>query len=386
VNALAPHTPRKAVNRTAGSEAWKIVRLGDVAEQCLGKMLDAKKNKGEPYPYLRNPNVKWFDIDLSDLQLMPFESHELDRFGVRKGDVLICEGGEAGRAAIWESPRTDVKIQKAIHRVRPGPELFNRFFVYRLMYDYFNGQLANYYTGTTINHFTGQNLAQYEFALPPLPEQRRIAAVLDAADALRAKRKAALAQLDQLTQAIFIEMFGHPVQSPKYERAPIRSLTVAASGKTAGDVASAEPTGIPIYGGNGVNGWAIRALFTEPVVIFGRVGQQCGNTFLTDRPVWVTDNAITLQINDRSRLHPTFLVHGFRMTGFAERVKHLDLPFINQQMILDFELPLPPIEKQAEFARRVSAVSALRSSAEKAAAELDALFASLQHRAFRGEL
>jgi hypothetical protein len=68
-----------------GKPDWPVVRLSEVAEQCLGKMLDAKKNKGKLMPYLRNPNVCWFEVDTSDLQLMPFEEHELDRFGLLPG-------------------------------------------------------------------------------------------------------------------------------------------------------------------------------------------------------------------------------------------------------------------------------------------------------------
>ena len=154
---------------------WPKVKLADVAEQCLGKMLDAKKNKGRLMPYLRNPNVRWFDVDTSDLQLMPFEDHEHDRYGLKAGDIVICEGGDAGRAAIWDGRLPDLKFQKAIHRVRPCPCLYNRFFVHRLMADHQNGRLADYLTGATIKHFTGQDLARYEFPLPPLAEQRRIA-------------------------------------------------------------------------------------------------------------------------------------------------------------------------------------------------------------------
>jgi type I restriction enzyme S subunit len=182
------------------------VSLGDVADLCLGKMLDAKKNKGQLFPYLRNPNVRWFDVDTSDLRFMPFEDHELERFSLRAGDVVVCEGGEAGRAAIWDGRLPEIKFQKAIHRVRTGPDLHNRFLVHRLKADFDSGRLAEYYTGTTIKHLTGQDLAQYEIRIPPLPEQRRIAAILDKADAMRAKRRAALEQLNSLRQAIFLEM------------------------------------------------------------------------------------------------------------------------------------------------------------------------------------
>jgi type I restriction enzyme S subunit len=100
-------------------------------------------------PDLRNPNVRWFDVDTSDLQLMPFEDHKHERYGLKAGDIVICEGGEAGRAAIWDGRLPELKFQKAIHRVRPGPRLHNRFFVHRLMADHQNGRLGDYLTGAT---------------------------------------------------------------------------------------------------------------------------------------------------------------------------------------------------------------------------------------------
>ena len=194
---------------------WRVVPLDDVADHCLGKMLDSAKNRGRPRPYLRNPNVRWFDVDTSELREMPFEEHELERYALQAGDVLVCEGGEAGRAAIWDGRIPGVKFQKAVHRVRPGPDLLNRFLVHRLKWDYFSGRLADYYTGATIKHLTGQDLGRYRIPLPPLAEQRRIADILDRADALRAKRQTLIQHWSTLGSAMFIDVFGDPLTNPR---------------------------------------------------------------------------------------------------------------------------------------------------------------------------
>src|SRR4051812_35855863 len=117
----------RSSRNTAPASPERRVVLEDVADARLGKMLDAQKNRGNLRPYLANPNVRWFDIDLTNLKEMRFEDAEEEKFSVCDGDVLICEGGEAGRAAIWNGPDIGVKFQKAIHRVRTGPQLFNRF-------------------------------------------------------------------------------------------------------------------------------------------------------------------------------------------------------------------------------------------------------------------
>jgi type I restriction enzyme S subunit len=98
-------------------KGWQVRPLGDIADLSLGKMLDKAKNRGAPKPYLRNLNVRWFEFDLTDIAEMRFEEHEHERYAAKVGDVLICEGGYPGRAAIWLDEKP-MYFQKAIHRVR----------------------------------------------------------------------------------------------------------------------------------------------------------------------------------------------------------------------------------------------------------------------------
>ncbi len=174
--------------------SWAWVNVGAVAEARLGKMLDRGKNKGLPRQYLRNVNVRWFDFDLSDLLTMKFEDAELPEFALRVGDVLICEGGEPGRAAVWDNRATDVHFQKALHRVRFTPAVDSTFFVLALRSSADDGRVAEYFTGTGIRHFTGKALDAYGFPLPPLAEQHRIVAKVDELMALCDRLEAARAQ------------------------------------------------------------------------------------------------------------------------------------------------------------------------------------------------
>ena len=159
--------------------SWAWVNVGTVAVARLGKMLDKAKNKGTPRRYLRNINVRWFDFDLSDLLEMRFEDSELPEFTLQFGDVLICEGGEPGRAAVWDGREDDIYFQKAVHRVRFLNIVDSDFFVKALRTSADDGRLAEYFTGTGIKHFTGKSLAAYLFPLPPLAEQHRIVAKVD---------------------------------------------------------------------------------------------------------------------------------------------------------------------------------------------------------------
>jgi type I restriction enzyme S subunit len=158
---------------------WCWVRISDVAIIRLGKMLDKAKNKGDRKPYLRNVNVRWFGFYLSDLLEMRFEEDELEKVSLKVGTVLVCEGGEPGRAAVWDSRATDVYFQKAIHRVRLLGGIVPIYFARVLYQDAVSGRLRKNFTGVTIQHLTARGLLGYSFPLPPVGEQHRIVARID---------------------------------------------------------------------------------------------------------------------------------------------------------------------------------------------------------------
>lgn len=162
---------------------WQKTTLGNISEMCLGKMLDEKKNKGNLAPYLANINVRWGSFDLSNLNQMRFEESEQERYGLKYGDLVICEGGEPGRCAIWKDEIPGMKIQKALHRVRVNDCYSNQFVYYRLLLAGRTGELAKHFIGSTIKHLTGIGLRQVEFSCPSFVEQQKIAGVLSALDA-----------------------------------------------------------------------------------------------------------------------------------------------------------------------------------------------------------
>lgn len=189
---------------------WEWVRLGDVAIHSLGKMLDHQKNKGEYQKYLRNLNVKWFNFELEDILQMRFEKDKQEQFLVRKGDLLICEGGYPGRAAIWEEDYT-IFIQKALHRVRFLFPNMNYYFLYFLFLSDINGTLKKYYTGSGIKHLTGKSLGKLLLPIPPINEQKRIVEKVDQLMALCTELERTVEQSmlesEMLMQAVLQEAF-----------------------------------------------------------------------------------------------------------------------------------------------------------------------------------
>lgn len=157
-------------------EHWGVVKLSHRYEVLLGKMLDDKKITGT---YL-GAYLQWHGINTENLPLMDFRPEERDRYSVKKGDLIVCEGGDIGRSAIWDQEE-DCFYQKALHRLRPHDSARDstKFMLY-VMFDAvhqerFSGGVAK----ATIAHLPAETFRQYRFAYPPYDEQLEISAYLD---------------------------------------------------------------------------------------------------------------------------------------------------------------------------------------------------------------
>jgi type I restriction enzyme S subunit len=145
-------------------------------------MLDEKKISGKYLaPYLRNTDVQWGRINIEDLPSMDFDGNDISRYSLKRGDLLVCEGGEVGRAALWRDELSPCFYQKALHRLRPRQALSDvpeyLFYVLRSAVD--RGVFGAAEGKSTISHLPAEAFRRYLFPFPPLPEQRSIAAFLD---------------------------------------------------------------------------------------------------------------------------------------------------------------------------------------------------------------
>ncbi|TAK05949.1 restriction endonuclease subunit S [bacterium] len=147
----------------------------------LGKMLDESRISGTHLvPYLRNIDVQWDSINTLDLPEMDIRKEEYSRYTLKPGDLLVCEGGEVGRAAIFQSSSPVIGFQKALHRLRPiNPAEWPRFMFYVFYWASHLGFFLAEGNPNTIAHLTGENLRRYRFPKPPFLEQRAIADYLD---------------------------------------------------------------------------------------------------------------------------------------------------------------------------------------------------------------
>lgn len=187
--------------------SWEKVRLGDVTDSCLGKMLDQHKNKGDLHPYLANINVRWGNFELDNLPQMRFEDSENERYGIQYGDLIVCEGGEPGRCAIWKEQIPNMKIQKALHRIRVHDCLDYRYLYYWFLWAGKRGELEQYFTGSTIKHMPGEKLKSIVIDMPPLNTQRYIASILSAYDDLIENNQKQIKLLEEAAQRLYKEWF-----------------------------------------------------------------------------------------------------------------------------------------------------------------------------------
>ena len=158
--------------------SWVWCHLNDIAESDLGKTMNKGQNSGELVPYLCSINVYWNKIDLSKIKQAQFTEIELAKYLLQKNDLLICEGGDIGRAAIWDINET-MYYQNALHRVRFYGKIFPKFFLYILSLYKALGLLDKKSKGMTIKHFTKSALNSIIIPLPPLLEQKRIIAKIE---------------------------------------------------------------------------------------------------------------------------------------------------------------------------------------------------------------
>lgn len=162
-------------------EHWEICKISYRYEILLGKMLDEKKITGDHLSYyLRNTDVQWDKINSENLPQMDFRPEEIDRYQVRKGDLLVCEGGEIGRCAVWDRDKPCF-YQKALHRVRPYSQNKDctRFLFYAISDAVNQERFVSRANKATIAHLPAESFRQYRFAFPDYDEQLEIAKYLD---------------------------------------------------------------------------------------------------------------------------------------------------------------------------------------------------------------
>ncbi|MDQ2917802.1 MAG: restriction endonuclease subunit S, partial [Pseudomonadota bacterium] len=298
--------------------------------------------------------------------------------------------------------------------VLPGPRLDRGYLAWYLLTPHMVAFANSRATGVNLPRMSPRTLAELKIPLPPISEQRRIAETLDKADALRAKRCAGLAQLDTLTQSIFLDMFGDPVTNPKqWPQADMSQVVYGEYGVKAGPFGSSlkkehyTDKGYRVYGqeqliagrfdvGNYYIGEKkYRQLKTcavaEGDVLISLVGS-FGKILVVPRGIeeGIINPRLLKITPNRKLITPYFLAALLALSTIQSEFGRMShggtMGVLNAGLLKELRVILPPVDLQHDFLRRILAAQALRVVHETSLVQLDGLFASLQYRAFRGEL
>jgi len=357
---------------------WPVVQLGEVADTALGKMLDRAKHTGHAHvPYLRNVNVQWGRIDTYDLLTMELAEDERERFAVCEGDLLVCEGGDIGRCAIWHGRTEYLAYQKALHRIRPSDKLDALFLRYLLEHHSVSGQLAKLATGTTIAHLPQQQLRRVPVPLPPLEEQRRIVDLLEdhlsRLDAAETSTRDGLRRMAALQKAHLREAFDR--QADKLR--PLLDVASIANGQTPKgliDVLSPEQDGgaVPFFKVGDMNAadgrWMNESRFFVSRKSAERLGlhvRPAGTVLIPKRGGAIATNKKrilaspaaydlnTMGLVPSEGLDSSYLWHWLQTVDLGRIADGSNVPQINATQIRELQLPVPDLQAQVAVANRL---------------------------------
>lgn len=333
------------------------------------------------------------------------------------GDLVIASSGISfdddgmlrTRGAFVEEHHLPLCLNTSTIRFKAKPEVSDLGYLrHWLDSREFREQITKRVTGSAQQNFGPSHLKAIKITLPSLPEQRRIAAILDQADALQVKRREALAQLDSLTQSIFIEMFGDPIRNTKgWSKRPLNDVS---------EQINDCPHSTPSWTSDGViclrtsnlseGGWnwddtryvseetfhdrSKRGYIDTGDIILSREGTVGIAAIVpTGMKVCMGQRLVHVRAN-KTILTSEFILHYLLYVLSPKRIGQLMVGSTSQHLNLkelrSMQIPLPPIGLQDSFSKRINSLQKVTNFNESSARQLDALFASLQHRAFRGEL
>lgn len=391
-------------------KAWRAARIASFCKTGTGGT-PSRSNmeryyEGGVIPWVKSGELREAIINDTEEHVTEAALRETNVKMVPAGALLIAMyGATVGRLGILG---VDATTNQAVCHVIPDPKAAEVRYLFHALSNQVANIVARGVGGAQPNISQGI-VRELALPLPPLPEQRRIADVLDRAEALRANRRAALAQLDTLAQSIFIDMFGDPVKNPKGWPNPTLGglLSFQQYGpRFYNESYSAEGTRIvritDLSEDGTLNFSAMpRLLVSDSDVsqyglhpgdlIFARTGATVGKVALIqpDDPPCIA-GAYFITMRFASTVEPTYARAVLNAPSIraivAKRSRQAAQQNFSGPGLRQLPMPLPPVGLQREFARRGAAVEKLKAAHRASLAELDALFASLQYRAFRGEL
>lgn len=370
-------------------EGWEYKKLGQVCTSDLGKTLNKSKDRGELHPYLCSINILWDKIDLSTLKQACFEADEQEKYSVRKGDLLVCEGGDTGRSAIWDRDET-ILYQNALHRLRFHESVSPKFVLFYLLYLKDIGEIDNKYSkGVTIKHLVKKALLSIPLPIPPKSTQLSIVSELDKINELIRIKKEQLKDYDTLAQSIFYEMFGDPVENEKgWEVKKLGEVSIYPKERVAiNQICSSQYVGVEnlIKDRGGVRfsdnlpKADVAIAYKENDILLGNIRPYLKKIWLADKVGGASGDVVIIRIKERS-ISPLFLFKLLSSDQFFEydntHTKGAKMPRGDRKAIEKFGVILPPLPLQYSFAQKIEQIEQQKAAIQKTITDLETLLAA----------
>jgi type I restriction enzyme, S subunit len=392
---------------------FDTVALGDYIQVVGGFAFKSEHFADRGIPVVRISDIQDDLVSVDKAARIPTEIvGKGGKYNVQPGDILIAmSGATTGKIGVVPINCIQPILQNqrvGNFKIKDLNKINKAYLKHYLVSSNYQSAIWQAMVGVAQPNISSKQLEEIKIPLPPIAQQKRIAAILDQAEALRSHRREAIGLLNELGRSVFLEMFGDPVRNPKMNKTvQLMDITTRVTDGTHQPPKWA-PDGIPfLFVSNITNGQidfqtskfisdATHAELTKrcPIeigdVLYTTVGSY-GNAALVS-----TDRKFSFQRHiahikpDASKINSLFLAEMLQSPGVRQQVdkvargvaqKTVNLADLKKLIVFQ-----PPLPLQQQFAQRIAAIEALKATHREALTQLDALFASLQHRAFRGEL
>jgi type I restriction enzyme S subunit len=389
---------------------WPATQVKYVFDISLGKMLQPTPRNSEDVetPYLKSINVQWNGINTEDLSTMWANATEIKGLELKIGDLLVCEGGEVGRASILrEEPPCNCIYQNALHRVR-SKKSDVRYLKYCLKQASEAGWFDVLCNRATIAHFTVEKFRELRIHFPSSKAQRLIADYLDREtariDSLMAEKEKMLSLMEEkrfvlISQAVTRGLNPDvPLKSSgldwlgyipaHWETKKLKYVASLKSGETITADSISDAGNYPVYGGNGLRGFASAYTHVGDFVLIGRQGALCGNINYASDQFWASEHAIVVSIKGSTNVF--WLGELLRFMNLNQYSQSAAQPGISVEIVENLKVPIPSIQEQNQIAaymkRESDYISIIGKEITKTIALLKERRASLITAAVTGQI
>jgi type I restriction enzyme S subunit len=391
-------------------KSWPKVKLDSVCSSVdYGHTASATTEAVGP-KFLRITDIQDGQVDWQTVPFCECSAADEASSRLKPGDIVFARtGATTGKSFLIRACPDRAVFASYLIRVRAGEKVLPPYLAHFFQTPSYWAQISRSSRGVAQAGVNATSLKTLELPLPPLDEQRRIAGILDAAAALRTKRREALIQLDELISSLFIERFGDPAHNRKSHK--VVQLADVTSKITDGvhQKPNYVETGVPFISVKDITTGTLKfddckyitredhEKFTKKWrpergdILYTKVGATYGRPALVN-----TDREFSLYVSvcllkpKHSLIEPMFLCSALRTSAVKrqadQKIKGIGVPDLHLDQIRTFLIPLPSLSEQRDFVAQLSSIEAIKTAQQRSLKGIDNLFLSLQHRAFRGEL